>query len=1107
MGLVFSAWDARLQRDVAIKILREEYASTEMRSRFLQEARAASGLNHPNICTIFDIGEQEGDPFLVMELLKGETLRTRINAGDIQLREMIRVGTEASDALSLAHARGIVHRDIKPANLILVDRPGGGFQTKVLDFGLAKVEAYGESIFDLTHTGTTVGTVAYMSPEQARGEALDARSDLFSLGVILYEMATGTVPFRGATSALVFVELLSNPPQPIRELVPNFPQDLEAIILKMLEKERADRYQNAEEVIEALTSVPYAGSAAARRPQADGPTPMLERPPLPLDAPLPVSSRQVPIAGSPEAATSSEPPAARSLRPIPRTSQSSSVHRVAAAPSESSTKVPLSADEQFLRPVKRIATDESSRWLTAAAPEARPAEPEAPKSEPESAPAKETPAKNWLVPEPAEPSYEGRDERFPSESRPIVPQSSRKPSHHSIPSISFPRGASAHPRPAPRFSRLEEVLPEEKNDPPSAPIVAVAAEDSGSKYVWMWGVAAVLVIVAGITAWKVLIAGKAATVNQRVIPIALVATNNSTGDAVLDGAVSAGVTFNLQQSPQFIVEEESKLLQGLLKSGISTFAAASLDDLRRGAREIQATELLIPEVRRNGNAYTLVLSVVSVENGSELLHVEETAQSREQIVDAIDRAVIDLRTASGEASDAVTQSSTPLAREGSSNLDALNAYTQGTMTAARGALTTAITSLDHATTSDPHFVRAWLQLAQIYRDQRSPAAAASAATAAQASSAQSSPRLQQAAAASVALNASGNLGAAISAAQQMLTAFPNGVRARTYMGAAQLEQGRFPEAFDTASAALTREPTNVEALRIAALAMIAQQRFEAAAPLINQAGNHGDALPEWKLLLQWLQNNMKLPDGSIQPANERIALSAMQAALEDASGNSRAAREMWQSLALEIGTHPQLFSAAGEVLAQEALEAALVEDCGVVPAIAGSAENYPLGASARFRVGLASALCGQLDRADKSLSELTSSFPQSSAVQDQYSPELKAVIQWKRGNAQAGLQTLLNTRQADMSSFTPYLRGLIHLRSGQSRDAVTDFELLLQHSGSTVLVLPMMYPLAQLGLARAYAASGDHGNSASAYAAFLTIYSQAAPNSALATEARNSAVQ
>ena len=212
MGYVFRAWDARLHREVAIKLLHNEYAMPGMRERFLREARAASALNHPNICTIFDIGEQDGDPYLVMELLEGETLRDRILNRTIQTDDIICIGKEVAEALGAAHAKGIVHRDVKPANIFLVDRANASVQAKVLDFGLAKIEggvlgARGGRAPDITTIGSTVGTLAYMSPEQARGEALDSRSDLFSLGVVLYEMATRHVPFQGATSALVFVKL------------------------------------------------------------------------------------------------------------------------------------------------------------------------------------------------------------------------------------------------------------------------------------------------------------------------------------------------------------------------------------------------------------------------------------------------------------------------------------------------------------------------------------------------------------------------------------------------------------------------------------------------------------------------------------------------------------------------------------------------------------------------------------------------------------------------------------------------------------------------------------------------------------------------------------
>src|SRR5271154_165115 len=260
MGLVFRAWDGRLHREVAVKLLHDDYTMSGMRERFLLEARAASALNHPNICTIFDIGEQDRSPYLVMELLEGETVKDRIEHGALSTEEIVCYAMEIADALAAAHSKGIVHRDIKPANIFLVKMPNGKSQAKVLDFGLAKIgleeRGGGESrTLDMTLSGATVGTVAYMSPEQARGEALDARSDLFSLGVVLYEMATRRVPFEGTTSALMFVQLLSHTPDLVRTWNESIPRELERVIFKLMAKDRTERFQTTKELQEALTKV------------------------------------------------------------------------------------------------------------------------------------------------------------------------------------------------------------------------------------------------------------------------------------------------------------------------------------------------------------------------------------------------------------------------------------------------------------------------------------------------------------------------------------------------------------------------------------------------------------------------------------------------------------------------------------------------------------------------------------------------------------------------------------------------------------------------------------------------------------------------------------
>jgi len=1098
MGLVFSAWDARLQRDVAIKLLREEFATPGMRSRFLQEARAASRLNHANICTVFDIGEQEGDPYLVMELLKGETIRSRITRGGISTEDLVCVATEVADALIVAHGHGIIHRDIKPANIILVDKPNGRFQTKVLDFGLAKIDDSMQTTrFDLTSAGTTVGTVAYMSPEQAKGETLDAGSDLFSLGVVLYEMATGELPFQGATSALVFVKLLGERPEPIRDYNPDIPKELDRVIMTLLEKKRSDRYRSASDLVEALHKIQVKRGGGTKslwgskpsKGMVRGETTKFDIPPTHPTQPTrayPETSRWGVLGPPPEAAKPSD-----AVGPV--------VPEQSRAP-EGGAARPSHPSEAFLRPVKRIVTSDPPQGARSR-PEITPADaPPMRSAAPLGSSGTHSPARTPVPPT--------APVKLPEAGTPAV-----RASDSSARPASSPPSQRTAPRPPLGRFKLPDLGEEEDPRRRSRSRPAYRAVESGAvpkaegtSKTGRWIAVGLLVAVAagGGFAWYQM--HPSGAVSDVPTSLLLVKPENHTGDTTLDGLLDAGLLLDLKQSPHLSIYGRGDLALGQKLASVPVTPTPSLDDARHAAKAVGAANLAIGDIHPDGpSSYAVSVKLYDVASGKRLAESSEVAASREQMGGAVDRLASDVRSALGETGDSIGRNSTPLAQDATSNLEALQAYVNGELLKSEGQLDNAMLVFEGAVKQDSDFTQAYVQLADIYRRQNAEVKAAEAATKAQDTSAKTGTRTQALTLASYDINTLGDYNAAIAGLQQLCNNYPADVDAHLQLALAERLVGKFADSLATAQAVLKLSPYNTEANGDAELAMIGLGNASGAVPLERESQRAGQGHPGINALIALL-TSANAPAPSQSSVSDRLGAEMDAASVLDAGGQFDAGLSDWEDIAKRARSTQELWSAASYALSHAALDRALASDCTTANGLLQEEEAaaIPAGPNALYSAGMAYAFCGHKDGAQKSLDALNaiSGIAQSFVAQGYYIPNLTAAIKWQSGDLAGALSTLQAAKQNDALSLAPYLRGVIHVAAKQGPLALADFQAVMQQSGPTVLVTPLAYPMAQIGIARAYAASNDSANSRASYKKFLALWSNPDPRSVLVGEAQ-----
>jgi eukaryotic-like serine/threonine-protein kinase len=1050
MGLVFRAWDKRLEREVAVKLLHDDYTMPGMRERFLQEARAASALNHPNICTVFDIGEQDRSPYLVMELLEGETVKDRIERGALSADEIIRCAMEIADALTAAHTKGIVHRDIKPANIFLVSMPNGKRQTKVLDFGLAKMalEAHREQRSrGLTMAGSTVGTLSYMSPEQARGEPLDIRSDLFSLGIVLYEMATRQVPFQGATSALMFVQLFSHTPESIRNWNESIPRALEKVIFKLLEKNPKKRFQTAKELHEALAK---AGSRVERGGwQSKGSVPVV---------------------------------------PLVRTSDPVAWHRGQKRTSSHDVVVTGSTPDTLMaRPVRSPGKDRGGVEVTAM----------------HFLRTKQIPI------EKAEASAQPRGgSAVMSAVRPIAVASySKQPLSRLATGITqfefYLDEADFEVGPA-KEAAEKEGLQE---------LIAASSEVS-SRTQFRMVFAAVLILV-GVVAVSLVCSGMfrplVLSSNDHLL---LTVIENRTGDKTLDGTVMQGLEIALRQSKSLNVLGGEAYRAGLKQVEVENGAVAEMGSEQRVAQDVGARAYLYGEIKGSKAPYRISVDVLKSDSNDKVETFEETAAGRNEIPAAIGRLALDIRGAVSGDLRPELKSSVPLEREATANVEALHAYAMGEAARQSGRMNDALADYREAAKLDPQFAEAQIRLAWLFGAEKAEVASANAAEMARNSAAKASDKVKLLAQFCYEMNASGDYERALEIIRGYLAQYPLEVDGRKGLARVLRAQGNLPEALRAAEQGYVENPFDAEMYAEAELDMIGMDRYESALQLEAQAERVGVAAGGYALTSGYLADKA---DVIAQQGNAmQVAVAGMADAggtratyaelyryglYLDNTGRTDEGLELWKSAAARASATPEFASTQASMLAQGALDRALMENCTVALQLIDEAKDLPKGPVAMFNAGLTSALCGDQASAEKASEGLLKRYPKSAAVAQYYVPQLEAGAEIGVNEPEKAVDSLTALEDYDQMSLSAYLRGTANAALGQMPAAVRDFRIVLAHRGMALISGGTAYPMAEIGTARIEAMDRNKKGSIESYRRFLTLWHDADQSQPLIAEA------